>query len=167
MSSSDVQSLLAPLATARFTQWAGLPAGLRLTASDGEPVSLGDLAADAALTHLPDPRPGCAARAWTRDGQLVLVEVAWSRNAPAWPTGPTSLGAPDRRDDVMDGLVGITAGEWVYASRGLAIVTSPDGHHVRHAFGFTPTTTQRYARELRVALATTRHPAGHRWGWRR
>lgn len=186
MTRRQLEELIATLAAARFTDWhglpaegpgglpaedrgglpaedrGGLPAELGLEAADLMPCGIGADDLDAALAHLPDLRPGCSARGWIRAGRFVLLEVAWSRDAPAWPA---ALGEPDERLDVVDGTVGIAAGEWVYAGRGLSVVTSPDSRHVRHAFGFTPTTAQRYTRDLRVRLATTRRPAGAIGGW--
>ncbi|WP_347351802.1 hypothetical protein [Intrasporangium sp.] len=157
MTPQTISSLAAALAAGQYPDWSGLPPGVTLDPADAQPAALGERGLPAVLVHLDDPAPGCSARAWTDPdtGRVVLLEVAWTAAPPEWPAG---LGEPDRREDVIDGLVAVAGGEWVYAGRGLAVVTSPDGRHVRHAFGFAPTSVDAYARDLRVGLAVTRRP---------
>ena len=118
--------------------------------------------ADADLVLLDDPADGCSARAWLRNGEVVLLEVASRTTAPAWLVD--GLESPETRDDVVDGLVVVPSGEWVYPQRGLSVVTNQDGTAARHLFGFVSTTLDAYRRLLRPDLATVRRPAARMTG---
>jgi hypothetical protein len=163
MTDTDVLALVAQLAAARLTGWRGLPSGLRgVAVGDARDVVLGSDRVGADLVLLDDPADGCSARAWLRDGEVVLLEVSWRTAAPAWPAD--GLESPEARADVQDGLVVVEAGELVYPRRGLSVVTNQDGTAARHLFGFVPTTLATYWRELRPDLATVRRPAGRMTG---
>ncbi|MDX6317925.1 MAG: hypothetical protein QOD35_1325 [Nocardioidaceae bacterium] len=158
MTGADLAAVVAALAAAGPVDWSGLPAGLR-GAPDDETfeVVLGAERDEADLLQLPDVADGCAARAWLRGGVVVLVEITWRTGAPAWP--PDSGEGPEARDDVVDGLVVVEAGEWIYPQRGLAVVTNQDATAARRMFGFAPTTLDVYRRLLRPDLSTVRRPA--------
>jgi len=159
MSDTDVLAMVTQLAAARLTGWQGLPGGLRgVPRDDALDVVLGSDRVGAELVLLDDPGAGCSARAWLRNGEVVLVEVSWRAAAPAWPAD--GLEPPEARHDIQDGLVVVNAGERVYPGRGLCVVTNQDGTLARHFFGFVPTTLEAYARELRPDLGTVRRPAG-------
>jgi hypothetical protein len=157
MTGTDLAAVVDALASAGPVGWSGLPAGLRAAPDDETfEVVLGSEREEADLLQLPDVADGCAARAWLRGGVVVLVEIAWRTGAPAWP--PDSAGEPEAQDDVVDGLVVVKAGEWIYPQRGLAVVTNQDATAARRLFGFAPTTLDVYRRLLRPDLSTVRRP---------
>jgi hypothetical protein len=163
MTDPDVLAIVARLAAAQLADWPGLPSGWRaVSVDDALDVVLGSDRVDADLVLLDDPADGCSARAWLRNGEVVLLEVAWRTTAPAWPVD--GLESPETRDDVVDGLVVVPSGEWVYPQRGLSVVTNQDGTSARHLFGFVPTTLDVYRRLLRPDLATVRRPAARMTG---
>jgi hypothetical protein len=158
MTRADLAAVVAALAEAGPVGWSGLPAGLRAAPDDETfEVVLGSEREEADLLQLPDVAEGCAARAWLRGGVVVLVEIAWRTGPPAWP--PDSRDRPEARDDVVDGLVVVEAGEWIYPQHGLAVVTNQDATAARRLFGFAPTTLDVYRRLLRPDLSTVRRPA--------
>jgi hypothetical protein len=163
MTRADLAAVVAALAEAGPVGWSGLPAGLRAAPDDETfEVVLGSEREEADLLQLPDVADGCAGRAWLRAGVVVLVEIAWRTGAPAWP--PDSRERPEARDDVVDGLVVVEAGEWIYPQRGLAVVTNQDATAARRLLGFAPTTLDVYRRLLRPDLSTVRRPAARMTG---
>jgi hypothetical protein len=158
MTGTDLAAVVDALASAGPVGWSGLPAGLRAAPDDETfEVVLGSEREEADLLQLPDAADGCAARAWLRGGVVVLVEISRSTGAAARP--PDGGERPEARDDVVDGLVLVRAGEWIYPQRGLAVVTNQDGSAARRLFGFVPTTLDVYRRLLRPDLSTVRRPA--------
>jgi hypothetical protein len=158
MTGADLAAVVAALASAGPVGWSGLPAGLRAAPDDETfEVMLGSEREEADLVQLPDVAEGCGARAWLRGGVAVLVEIAWRTGAPAWPL--VGGERPEARDDVVDGLVLVEGGEWIYPRRGLAVVTNQDATAARRLFGFVPTTLDVYRRLLRPDLSTVRRPA--------
>jgi hypothetical protein len=153
MERSPLEVVVDDLAGFAVAGWAGLPAGLSVDDSvDADApaaLELGDDHVPADMVHL-----GGSARAWSRGGHVVLVDVALQ------PEGDASqldgLGPADV-EPVRYGLV--WADERVYAGRGLAaIVDGGDGDVVRHVVGFVPTSAHEYRRSLRPGFATTRRP---------
>jgi hypothetical protein len=146
------------LAARQLADWAGLPARLRATdaAESAGAVTLGSDRVDAELLHLDDPADGAWARAWRRDGYVVLVQVSWRAKPVLGQL--RALGAPDEVADAADGLITLEAGEWLFPRRGLTALVSPEGGHIRHLFGYVPTTAGTYRRELRPDLSERRRP---------
>jgi hypothetical protein len=146
------------LSSLRVSGWAGTPSGLEAGPLEDPPalVTLGTAREEAELVNLVDPLPGASARAWLRNGRVVLVEVSWRRRPPL--DALADLGEPDERGDVDAGLDHLVGGEWLFPGRGLTAVVDPEGGHIRHLLGFAPTTAERYRRMLRPDLATRRRP---------
>ncbi|MBK5248038.1 MAG: hypothetical protein JJE50_01190 [Actinomycetales bacterium] len=153
VSLDDVAEQLAGL---RLSDWHGLPRALEGGDLEDPPalVTLGADDEEAELVHLDDPRARVSARAWLRDGLTVLIEVTW-RGGPDAEVLEV-LGKPDERDDVVDGLVRLEGGEWIFAGRGLAAVVRAG--RVHSAVGFVPTTAAAYRRSLRPERQTSRRP---------
>lgn len=83
----------------------------------------------AELLHFDDPRPGASARAWLRDGHVVLLDVAWRSGAPL--DALAGLGEPEERRDMVDGLVPLEGGEWLFPRRGLVDVVDAENRPPR------------------------------------
>lgn len=165
MTSSDTfADVMAKLARADVAGWRGLPDGLdwraHIDAGDAPAgAALGDASEPADMIHVADATTGRSARAWLRDDSVILIDVPMAPDV-AGPAVPNALGMPDRRLDVIYGLLPIPQGEWVYAARGLALVVHVG--RIRHAIGFAPSNPDDYARRLRVPLAVTRRPLASR-----
>ena len=153
-----IAGVAARLATLDVRTWHGLPAELALRGADGDAAGafmLGSAFEPADVVSLDTPPSATGARAWLRNGVVVLVDVALDSERSATPV-PDFLGEPLRRLDVTYGLLHLPSGEWVYPTRGLALVVAYD--HVRHAMGFAACSEDEYERRLRVQFATTRRP---------
>jgi hypothetical protein len=143
------------LAALDMAGWQGLPE--RLTVDDGGDVDeagpptrleLGDDHVPADMVHLAG-----TARAWSRAGHVVLVDVAVGADGDA--AALATLGPADT-ESVRYGL--IPAEERVYGQRGVAAIVDAGGDVVRHVMGFIPTSAAEYRRTLRPGFATTRRP---------
>jgi hypothetical protein len=155
---TTIGDVLAQLATLDLRAWRGVPADLSLRAADGDAAGasmLGRAFESADVVSLDTPPSATGARAWLRDGHVVLVDVALEVGGAAAPS-PDAVGEPERRLDVTYGLLNLPSGEWVYPARGLALVVEHD--RVRHAMGFVPCDQDEYETRLRPQLATTRRP---------
>ena len=151
------------LAALDVATWQGLPARLDWHASTPDDVpaaaTLGAAFEPADVVSLGTPSSAAGARAWLRDGRVVLIDVALDTGSAALPP-PDSLGEPERRLDVTYGLRHLPSGERVYAARGLALVV--DDERVRHVIGFVPCGVDEYEHRLRIRFETTRRPLAAR-----
>ena len=146
------------LATLDVRTRQGVPPDLAWHGADEEAADasmLGDAFEPADVVSLDTPPSATGARAWLREGRVVLVDVALSGDDAASALSG-HLGEPDRRLDVAYGLLHLVSGEWVYPTRGLAFVVAHD--RVRHAMGFVPCGEEEYEDRLRVRFATSRRP---------
>ena len=145
------------LATLDVQSWRGLPTDLAWRGADDEAAAsmLGDEFEPADVVSLGTSAPASGARAWVRDGRVVLVDVALDAAGDASPPSD-ALGEPERRLDVTYGLRHLPSGEWVYPGRGLALVV--EHGRVRHVMGFATCDEDEYENRLRVRFATTRRP---------
>jgi hypothetical protein len=158
MQGTTLTDIVRRLAALELAGWQGLPAELRLPPGHEPPasLSLGEAHEGAEMAHLDDPQPGAAARAWLRDGRVVMVDVALRPARDLADAGITE--APDERLDVTYGLEPIPAGEWVYARRGLALIVRPHDGVVLHIIAYVPTPAAAYARGLRPSFEAQRRP---------
>ena len=62
--------------------------------------------------------------------------------------------------DVIDGLVTLPHGLWIYPARGLAALVETSARRIRRLLGFVPTDADTYGRELQPDFATRRRPIG-------
>jgi hypothetical protein len=155
---TSIGDVVAQLAKLDLRAWHGLPAGLALRAADGDVAGvsmLGSAFEPADVVSLDTPPGAIGARAWLRGGAVVVVDVALDSERPD-ALVPDFLPAPARRLDVAYGLVHLPSGEWVYPTRGLALVVAHG--RVRHAMGFTACSETEYEARLRVQFAMTRRP---------
>lgn len=154
----SIAGIAARLARLDVREWHGLPEELALRGADGDAAGvsmLGSAFEPADVVSLDTPPSATGARAWLRNGFVVLVDVALESERLVSPV-PDFLGEPVRRLDVTYGLLHLPSGEWVYPTRGLALVVAYD--HVRHAMGFGACSEDEYERRLRVPFVTTRRP---------
>jgi hypothetical protein len=94
-------------------------------------------------------------RAWLDGERLALLEV--ESPALANPTRLLSaLGEPDARLDAYRYTVLVTAGEWVYARRGLTLFVYPTENYIYHLAVYAPCSVAEYEHNLRPDLKVTR-----------
>jgi hypothetical protein len=87
-----------------------------------------------------------------RDGALVLFDARPELDAAALLA---DLGEPEAKLDAYFGTLKRPEGEWVWASRGIAIWKSGDS--VFHLALFTPTSVENYKATLSPDLRKRRH----------
>jgi len=141
---------LARIAALDLAGWEGLPACSlaeveALWRAGGAPQEL-RLGAEIATAQAFDlgTRWG---RVWSRDGAVVLVDVA-----DALDVDVAALGEPEARLTAHSGFAAYLDGELVFPRRGLAVGVSPSGPVLYVAF-FAATTLDEYTSALRVDRA--------------
>jgi hypothetical protein len=151
------KSALAPLVRRELASLRGLPAGCTpddVAAALGPSSSpsrgrLGDPARDVELRLYHAAGWNQEIRGWYERGQLILVDVDRPDPAEGWQALARALGEPDGRLDYAWRIHTLREAEWVYASRGLAIVVKPDPGLILRLAVFVPTTVATYAHALR------------------
>jgi hypothetical protein len=166
MTSTACQRAFGPLARRELASLRGFPAGCtpddvaEALGPSGSPSRgrLGDPARDVELrSYHPGGWPQ-EVRGWYERGQLILVDVDRPELPEGWQPFVRSLGEPDGRLDYAWRIHALRDAEWVYASRGLAVVVKPDPGLILRLALFTPTTLDRYAHELRFITEYREEP---------
>lgn len=139
----------------RFTGWRGLPVGCTSEALFGirfddtwGAMPLGSTF-ERARAHLVELAGYGRALAYVRDGAVALFDAMAPQLDGGWPALSTALGAPEASFDWVFGTVAMSAGELVYAKRGLTVFLNPENQAVAYISAYVPTTVEEYARRLR------------------
>jgi hypothetical protein len=148
---------LIPLVRHEFTSLRGLPATCTaddvasVLGSSGSPSRgrLGDPARDIELRFYRVDGWTQQLRGWYEHGRLLLVDVDRPEPPGGWQAFVQALGEPDGRLDYAWRIHTLREAEWVYASRGLAVVVKPDPGLILRLALFAPTTMGTYAHQLR------------------
>jgi hypothetical protein len=148
---------LAPLVGRELASLRGLPAGCTpddvaaVLGPSGSPSRgrLGDPARDIELRFYRVDGWKQEVRGWYEHGQLILVDVDRPDPSGGWQAFVHSLGEPDGRLDYAWRIHSLRDAEWIYASRGLAVVVKPDPGLILRLTLFAPTTVDTYAHNLR------------------
>ncbi|HEX4453518.1 MAG TPA: hypothetical protein VH143_21755 [Kofleriaceae bacterium] len=91
-------------------------------------------------------------RLWHDGANVVAVEIESPRPAGGWSALRATLGAPDAKLSYWDGVVESKDGQWVYATRGVAVFTALADTELARVVAFPPTTVATY--QARLARAT-------------
>jgi hypothetical protein len=157
VTTTPCQSALAPLVRRELASLRGFPAGCApddvavVLGPSGSPSRgrLGDPARDVELRFYHVDGWKQEIRGWYERGRLVLVDVDRPDPSEGWRAFVQSLGDPDGRLDYAWRIHTLHDAEWIYASRGLAVVVKPDPGLILRLALFTPTTLDKYAHDLR------------------
>jgi hypothetical protein len=155
--SATCHDALRQIVTLDLAAWDGLPAcslaeiePLWRVGGDPRELSLGAEGATAQAFDLGERW----ARVWSRDGDVVLVDLEGPLDADV-----AALGEPEARLTAHSGVAAYPEGELVFPQRGLAVGVSPSGTVLYVAF-FAPVTLGEYSASLRVARAERPLPQG-------
>jgi hypothetical protein len=169
-SSLDCAAALKRFARRQFSHWQGLAANCTrvdletLFPREDEWVGVGALGErEYSYVWLPVGAYENPVRAWLDRERVVLLEV----EEPALSSSRSllsKLGEPDARLDAFRYTVPVSAGEWVFAARGLTLFVYPPDNYIYHLAVYSPCDLEAYSRELRPDLKVTRLPLGHRGG---
>lgn len=157
VTTTPCQRALAPLVRRELASLRGLPAGCTpedvatALGPSGEPSRgrLGDPARDVQLRFYRVAGWKQEIRGWYEHDRLLLVDLDRPDPAEGWQAFVQSLGEPDGRLDYAWRIHTLRDAEWIYASRGLAVVVKPDPGLILRLALFAPTTVERYAHDLR------------------
>lgn len=157
VTTTPCQRALAPLVRRELISLRGLPAGCTpedvatALGPSGSPSRgrLGDPARDVQLRFYRVDGWKQEIRGWYEHDRLLLVDLDRPDPPEGWQAFVQSLGEPDGRLDYAWRIHTLRDAEWIYASRGLAIVVKPDPGLILRLALFAPTTVDHYAHDLR------------------
>jgi hypothetical protein len=157
-SSACMESLHAFAARA-FADWRGLLSpcliedALHILVPQDEWIGAGNLgssalAASYRFCRVPSyPTP---VRVWFADSEVRLIEAEGPLESLSFTDLTRQLGEPEARLDSWYGFAAVEKGEWVYATRGIAVSCGPSGIEVSRLYAFAPMSVQDYVRRLRI-----------------
>lgn len=97
-------------------------------------------------------------RGWFDGDRLVLIDVEYPEPSEGWQAFVTALGEPTAKLDFAWHIHTLPGAEWVYAERGIAVVVKPDPGLILRLALFSPTSADRYERELRLVSKYREEP---------
>lgn len=165
MSETDCQSAIRKFGERDLRGWAGLPEDCSFEqitavfplANEGVGISrLGETKKQFHLTLV----NGYAhpVRAWIDGSRVLLLDTRLPVLATGLDELEKSLGEPDIKLDYDWGTLKLDGGEWVYASRGLALFVVPSNRNLAHLAVFPATSTEEYLAKYRVHLGKRLKP---------
>lgn len=156
MHTDSCQDAIAKLMAKDLAAWTGFPPGCTIEmlaaelGTDEDVVVLGEDGIEATLRRAKAAAYDEVMRVYLRGGTIAAISIA----LPALPDPPAllaKLGAPEAKLDAWMRTTPTISreAEWVYASRGLALVLSSNRQNVMELVVFARTTVDEYRQQLR------------------
>lgn len=159
MPSDICHDVLNKLLAKDLVTWTGLPATCTLAALTGAEIStdeqqalLGDDRVTTGYRNARAPAFRETLKVWLRDGKITRISVKLPDLADP-PALLATLGPPEAK---LDAWFATTPdvnqeGEWVYATRGIALVMSTNRQNIMELIVYPPTTPDAYRKQLRYS----------------
>jgi hypothetical protein len=169
MSTTSCAAVVRQLISKELGSWHGLPSGCTLAdlrtagleIGETEPVrTLGEAQVQASYRNARTAAFSENPQVWLRDGAVVRISVEHP-GLPELPALLGALGAPEAKLDAWAATVPkrIPESEWVWPSRGIALVISGGEPPAEQLIVFAPTTLAQYRAQLRYDVAPREFPA--------